>query len=110
MKKLLLILTFVTCMPTSLIQAAMLKEPMYYGWKDAARAGFLFVGGAWLAYKQLPRMSGQTIEFNAPVFTKVLSSVFFTIGVVGGITGAYLIGNELRKKLNTFKDIDYENE
>lgn len=58
-------------------------------------ATILFVGGAWLAHKQLPRLAGQKIEYDAPLFTKVFSSLLFAIGITGGITGAYLLARQL---------------
>jgi len=69
---------------------------------DTLCASFLFIGGAWLAQKQLPRMAGQKIEFNAPIFTKTLASIFFTIGIVGSVTGAYLLFAQIRDTLNEF--------
>ncbi|HEV2601760.1 MAG TPA: hypothetical protein VGT41_05730 [Candidatus Babeliales bacterium] len=61
---------------------------------------FLFVGGAWLAHKQLPRMAGQKIEFNAPIFTKTLASILFVIGIIGGVTGAHSLMTQIRDTLN----------
>ncbi len=66
----------------------------------AACSTMCFVAGAWLAHGQLPRMAGQQIEFDAPLFTKAFASILFAIGITGGITGAYSLAMQIRDKLN----------
>lgn len=66
-----------------------------------ASSVFLVSAGYWLAHKQLPRIAGQQIEFNAPLFTKICASAFFAIGAAGALTGAYQLVCILRKKLHT---------
>jgi len=68
---------------------ATVEQERIYDWKDLVSSTFLLVAGSWVANKQLPRLAGQQIECNAPVFTKALASLFFTIGIMGGILGAY---------------------
>ena len=77
--------------------------PLQNGWGDTACAAFLFVGGSWLAHKQLPRLAGQQIEYNAPIFTKTVASTFFAIGIAGGVVGAYILAKQIRNKLNKIK-------
>lgn len=71
-----------------------------YGYGDLVCAVALYIGGTWLAYKQLPRLAGQQIEFDAPQFTKIFSSILFSIGTCGGIVGAHQLMAIIREKLN----------
>lgn len=75
------------------------------GW-DIARSSFLFIAGAWLAHKQLPRLAGEQIEYNAPMFTKTFASLLFTVGTVGGVVGACQLSNMIYARLNHFWKID----
>lgn len=84
----------------SQIQAIPQSTPSEYGLGDATCDVFLFLAGSWLAHQQLPRLAGEQIEFNAPAFTKVFASILFTIGISGGILGAYSLAKILREKLN----------
>lgn len=70
------------------------------GLGDIACAAFLLCAGSWLAHKQLPRLAGQLIEYDAPVFTKIGASILFSIGITGGIIGGYQLAYNIRKKLN----------
>jgi len=72
-----------------------------YGLGDVACDAFLFIAGTWLAHQQLPRLAGEQIELNAPRFTKIVASIYFTIGIIGGTIGAYSLAKMLREKLNS---------
>jgi hypothetical protein len=77
------------------------KQPAYsYGVADVVKSSFLVVAGAWLAHKQLPRLAGQQIAYNAPLFTKVFASLLFAIGSVGGTVGAYNLWNMICERRN----------
>lgn len=98
MKKILVTLLFIALIAVPSMSNTV--ETSQYTWQDTARATFLFVAGAWLAHRQLPRLVGQEIYYNAPAFTKALASLFFTIGITGSITGAYQLTMQLYKGLN----------
>lgn len=70
------------------------------GLGDTTCTIFLLFSGSWLANKQLPRLAGKKIEFDSPIFTKVGASLLFTIGISGGIVGAYRLAHIIRKNLN----------
>ncbi|HEV2601770.1 MAG TPA: hypothetical protein VGT41_05780 [Candidatus Babeliales bacterium] len=97
MKKLFLIFLIATM---NSAQCSDFVAPKKHGLGDALCATVLFVGGAWLAHKQLPRLVGQKIEFDAPIFTRVFASILFAIGIVGGVTGAHSLVTQIRDTLN----------
>lgn len=74
--------------------------PKKIGVGDFACAATLFLGGSWLAHKQIPRLAGQTIEYSAPQFTKAFASVLFLVGIAGGTVGAYSLIKHARDRLN----------
>lgn len=100
-KRLLLVAYLFTAVSTSCAQPIQQDQSEAQRLGDIACATFMFVAGSWLAHKQLPRLAGQQIEFNAPVFTKVGASLLFGIGITGGIVGAYQLVTMIREKLNT---------
>jgi hypothetical protein len=65
---------------------------------EVGEALFLAAAGSWLANKQIPRILGTQVEFNAPLFTKVLASLFFAVGITGGITGAFMLAHFIHMK------------
>ncbi len=105
--KLLLLAAYLcTTIPASCAQPVQHSQEQreVQGLGDSACAAFLFVAGSWLAHKQLPRLAGQQIEFNAPIFTKVGASLLFGIGITGGIVGAYQLATMIRQKLNALTE------
>lgn len=98
MKKTLLLFLLITATNSSHCSESL--TPKKYGLGDTVCATILFVGGAWLAHKQLPRLAGEKIEYDAPVFTKVSASLLFAVGIVGGVTGAYSLATQMRDQLN----------
>lgn len=97
MKKVFLIL-LLACVTTSTNCSDTTTKK--YGLGDTVCATVLYVGGAWLAHEQLPRLAGQEIEFNAPRFTKAFASILFAIGIVGGTIGAYHLAMQIRDEFN----------
>ncbi len=94
MKRLMLFMCLLAGSNAAFVQFARAVPPTQNesrkcGLGDTVYATILFVAGAWLAHNQLPRLAGQKIEFDAPVFTKVGASLLFGIGMVGGLVGAY---------------------
>lgn len=67
---------------------------------DILLSSFLLISSSWLIHKQLPRLAGHKVEFDAPVFTKVVASIFALVGATGGSTGAYRLALVIREKLN----------
>jgi hypothetical protein len=108
MKKTILILLFsaIACASlsgmdkTSSSSPSAPETPGFHGWKKTVPALFLFLSGSWLAHKQLPRLAGQEIYYNAPQFTKGLALLFFTIGISGAITGAIQLAMQLHDNVN----------
>lgn len=66
---------------------------------EIPKALFLVAAGTWLAQKQIPRILGTQVEFNAPIFTKILASAFFAVGTAGCANGVYILGNAIHRYL-----------
>ncbi|OGB83299.1 hypothetical protein A3F66_05565 [candidate division TM6 bacterium RIFCSPHIGHO2_12_FULL_32_22] len=67
---------------------------------DILTSTILFLGGSWLAYKQLPRLAGEKIEYNSPKFTRIGASILFIIGVGGGIIGVHRLNSFIKQKFD----------
>jgi hypothetical protein len=74
------------------------KQP--FKWGDFVLSSVLFIGGSYLTWKQLPRLSGQQIEFKSPIFTKIVASIFCALGTAGGTVGSYTLFTQIRDYLN----------
>ncbi len=54
-------------------------------YRDVILFSSVFLASSWLTHKQIPRLTGSKVEFNAPLFTKTRASIFFIIGVTGAV-------------------------
>lgn len=77
------------------------REKLNEDVRDMAIACFLLFGGAWLAHKQLPRLAGREIKYDAPQFTKASAWALFSVGILTGIGGTIDLGFIAREKLNS---------
>jgi hypothetical protein len=80
-------------------KASMIVKPPFK-WGDFVLSSVLFIGGSYLTWKQLPRLSGQQIEFKSPIFTKIVASILCALGIAGGTVGSYKLFTQLRDYLN----------
>lgn len=77
---------------TVLMLSAPLQTKAKTNWQEVTISTFLITAGAWLAHKQIPRITGRKIEVGySPAATKALAIVFCAIGTAGIITGTYLL-------------------
>ncbi len=85
---------------TATIDLKALKEELSVdSWQNISKATFLLLAGAWLAHRQIPRLTWQEVEYNDPIITLIGASILATIGIIGSMSGATQLALIANKKL-----------